>query len=343
MSNELNEIVPFKLTTEVGLAKIKKVMTELVTDAKRTLKAAMDFKVVTDEDCKKGKQDFNVLRERSRDIENCRKEVVLPLNDIVKTVNSACKEPMEIYDQARSIVEKKVVAYESEKERARLAEERRLREEAERKERAIREERERQEREQRAKEAAKLREAEEIERKAREEVERQERERKAKEDAERRAKEEAERKIQDAKNTKERARLEAEEAKRREAAETARKAIEARQAKERAEAEEAAFKARKAAQDAQDKANERAIQAAAAFVAAPVVEKVKIKEEGTKDVTRWGINVVDESKVPFSIEFNGENVRLWALDVAVLKKIANAHKGPSMIPGVDFYSEKKLS
>lgn len=130
-----------------------------------------------------------------------------------------------------------------------------------------------------------------------------------------------------------------EEARRKQAEELARKAANERNEAKRAEMEAQAEKARQEAAKAQEKADERARQAAEAFVPAPVIEKTVVKVAGAKKVVRYYARVLDAKKVP--VEWAGRVIR--PVDEKTLNQIASGLKTTvSPIEGVQFYSEESL-
>ena len=171
---------------EAQLRENIKVETE---QADLALRSAEKLVIKDDGKLKEAKEDTVIIRNRIGDLEDKRKGIVSPLNMAVKAINELFKGPADKFSRAKYALETKVAEYEREKEQRRLAEEKRLREEAEREERKKREEKERQEREWREKEAKAKREAEEAERKAKEatnakaRAEAEEKARKAREEA----------------------------------------------------------------------------------------------------------------------------------------------------------------
>jgi len=98
-------------------------------------------------------------------------------------------------------------------------------------------------------------------------------------------------------------------------------------------AEEAA-KARAEAEKASAKADERAQQAQEVFVPAPVIERVKEKVAGEREVVRWDYEIVDLMAIPD--EF-------WKLDEQRLAKFARDNKELAKVSGVRFFPINKLS
>ena len=69
-------------------------------------------------------------------------------------------------------------------------------------------------------------------------------------------------------------------------------------------------------------------------VAAPTVQRERLKVQGIKTVTRWKYKIIDESLIPR--EYLMPNEKLLA-------NTAVATKGATKIPGVEFYSESTVS
>lgn len=140
-----------------------------VKESALALKNAQELVITNDEDLRIAKEDFVAMRDREKTLEETRKEIVTPLNDVVKQVNSLFKTPATAWADARSIIERKGAEYARVKEEARLKAEREAQEKARKEEERIRKEKEAQEKAWREKEEAKRREAEELDRKAQEE------------------------------------------------------------------------------------------------------------------------------------------------------------------------------
>lgn len=146
-----------------------------------------------------------------------------------------------------------------------------------------------------------------------------------------------ERRIREEKEAQERAWREKEAKAKREQEEAERRLKAAKTAEARAKAEEEAERARKAAQVAQDKANERAQQAATVFVAPKTVEKPDIKVAGFRSKpVKWYAKVINPALIP--AEYAGR--KLWVVDEKALNELATCLKtNESPIPGVRFYTE----
>ena len=275
--NEMIQIGP-----QDYMSKLKAHVEVASNDSALALRHAQEFQITTDDDLRVAKEDFVAYREKMKAIEDDRKVITVPLNDILDQVNSLFKNPAENWKAARALLERKGADYAQKKEQERLKLEREAQERARKEEERIRKEKEAQERAWREKEEAKRKEAEEL----------------------------------------------------------ARKALETKNAAKRAELEAQAEKMRQEAARAQDKANERAQQAAEAYVPAETIEKTEVKVAGAKKVVRYYAKVIDPAVVP--VEWNGRMIR--PVDEGVLGDIARALKSnQSPIPGVKFWSEEKMA
>lgn len=127
------------------------------------------------------------------------------------------------------------------------------------------------------------------------------------------------------------------ERKAREEQERLRIAAEERARKERERIEAQALKAMEKGQE--EKAEALLEKAEAVQVMTPIVAQTYQAPSGVSTRKTWKARVIDESKVP--AYFAGVLIR--PVDGAALNRIASMTKGPSQIPGVEFYEDSVVS
>ena len=254
------------------------------------------------------------VKTKYQETEAKRRELVDPLNEVVKKINAGFKkilEPLEAFERG---IKRVCVDYQGEQERIRQEAQRKAQEAA----RIERERIEAQARVQREKEDAARHAEEEARSKAAEKAA-----------AAKRAEELALKMIQDAKTAEERKRLEAEAAERR--------------IKEEAEAKALAIEAeknRKAAEAAAAKAETK--EAVAATVVAPIIES-KVETRGVSGVQKWRTTVTDKGAfLGWVIEKNALEYIL--IDIKLLDKESCGTKGVRQWPGiaVEKYIEARM-
>lgn len=263
------------------------------TRAAVALERVKNLVIRTHEDYAAAATDLAAVKSQWKSVDKDREELKAPSLEACKRVDNFFRPPLTFLLEAEKILKGKITAYDAEQDRLRKAEQARLDEIA-------RKERERKEAE-----------AREVERKAREKA-----------DAERRAAEEARQAAATAAR-------EAAEARARGDAEAAAKAVEAAR-----EASKAALRADAKADRVESAAAQKSesLQAEAAQVVAPVVQRAAPKVTGLTFTEVAKFEVIDKTKLP---------MEYLVPDEVRIGKVVRALKTEANIPGVRVWMEKQ--
>lgn len=101
------------------------------TEAKKILHVALAYRIDSAMMYAHAAEELQTIKGKAAMLEAKRKEIVDPLNKVVKTVNDLFRQPAAFYSQAEQALKAGMIAYDDEQERLRKAEQERLQREQE--------------------------------------------------------------------------------------------------------------------------------------------------------------------------------------------------------------------
>lgn len=103
---------------------------ELVTQAKSLLDNARQYKITNPAQLEASAEELKRIKARAKDLDAQRREMTKPLDDSKKRIMDFFREPLQFLTDAESLIKRAILAYQSEQEKLRRAQEAKLAEQA---------------------------------------------------------------------------------------------------------------------------------------------------------------------------------------------------------------------